>query len=203
MSPKPTGAPPPKPVRPHRPADLCDKAKAFLREYAICVDIEKAQLAVGYKAHHGNGRRILNDPRAARYLKEHTRKADQLAQVHLAWALANLKQIACGNIFDLIDRATDAGKAALTAGGFRLDLSKLTREQAYAISELGFDTNGAPKIKFHDKVAANRLIKEHLAPDKPQRVRLEGPNGGPVEIVESLGERLNAARARRRQKAAA
>jgi len=202
MSPKQAGDQPVKLAR-HRPADLNDKAKAFLREYAICVDIERAQIAVGYKPHHGNGRRILNDPRAAKWLKEHTRKADQLAQVHLAWALANLKQIAKGNIFDLIDRESDLGKAALAGGGFRFDLSKLTREQAYAIAELGFDASGAPRIRFHDKTAANRLIKEHLAPDKPQRVRLEGPNGGPVEVVESLGERLNAARARRRHKAAA
>lgn len=174
-----------------KPADLNDQQKAFVREYAVCCNLEEAQVRVGYKPHHGNARRILNDPRAARLLKEHTKRADQLASVHLAWALANLKKIADVNMHGLMMFDAD--------GNFTgLDLRKLTPEQAYAISEIGFDADGRPRVKWHDKVAANRLIRDHLAPEKPQRVRLEGPNGGPVEVVEGLGERLNAARERRK-----
>lgn len=198
MNPEQAGQQPARRAR-HRPPDLNDKQKAFLREYAICLNIEDAQERVGYARHHGNGRRILDDPRAAKWLKEYTRKADQLAQVHLAWALANLKQIAGVNIHSLL-RFEGEGDARRFVG---VDIAKMTPEQAYAISEIGFDGEGRPKIKFHDKVAANRLIKEHLAPEKPQRVRLEGPNGGPVEVVDGLAERLNAARARRRQAKAA
>jgi len=52
------------------------------------------------------------------------------------------------------------------------------------------------KIKFHDKLAANKILKDHVEPPKPQRMRLEGRDGGPVEVIDGLGARLNAARQR-------
>ncbi len=84
-----------------------------------------------------------------------------------------------------------------------LDLKQLTADQAYAIEEIGFDSKGRPKVKFADKTAANRVIHEFLEPQKPQRVRLEGRDGGPVEIIDGLGARLNAARQRVRERRSA
>lgn len=172
-----------------RPSDLNDRQKAFIREYCISLDIEDAQKKVGYKPHHGNGRRILDDPRSASELKRNQKKAAELANVHLAWVLGNIEKMAQVNIHELMlfdDKGNFTG----------LDLQKLTKEQAYAISEIGFDADGRPKIKFHDKLAANKLLKEHIEPPKPQRVRLEGRDGGPVEVIDGLGARLNAARQR-------
>lgn len=182
-----------KPIR-KRPADLNDRQKAFIREYCICRDIEEAQVKVGYQPHHGNGRRILDDPRSASYLKQCQKKAAELANVHLAWVLGNIEKMAQVNIHDLMLFADDQdGKPGAFIG---LDLKKLTKEQAYAISEIGFDADGRAKIKFHDKLAANKILKEHIEPPKPQRLRLEGRDGGPVEVIEGLGARLNAARQR-------
>lgn len=177
------------PRKAHRPTTLSDRAIAFVREYAITCDLELAEAAAGYAPGHGNGNRIIRDPRAQKLLREHQKKADELAQVHLAWTLARFKQLADANAFDLL--AIDAD-----TGSFRIDLSKLTREQAYAVAELGFDAEGRPKIKFHDKVQALKVLKDHLTPDRPSRLRLEGPDGGPVEAILGLGDRLNAARAR-------
>ena len=172
-----------------RPSDLNERQKAFIREFCICRDIEEAQVKVGYKPHHGNGRRILDDPRSASYLKHCQKKAAELANVHLAWVMANFEKMASVNVHELM-MFDDAGKF------IGLDLKKLTKDQAYAISEIGFDADGRPKIKFHDKVAVNKVLKEHIEPPKPQRVRLEGKDGGPVEIIDGLGARLNAARQR-------
>jgi phage terminase small subunit len=178
----------PKPIK-ERPPDLNQKQKAFIREYCICMNIEEAQRKVGYKQHHGNGRRILDDPRSAAELKRNQRKAAELANVHLAWVLSNIEKIAGVNFHDV--RKFDEH------GNFvGLDLQKMTREQTFAISEIGFDSEGRAKIKFHDKLAANRILKEHIEPPKPQRVRLEGRDGGPVEVIDGLGARLNAARQR-------
>lgn len=172
-----------------RPADLNERQKAFIREYCISRDIEEAQSKVGYKPHHGNGRRILDDPRSAAELKRNQKKAAELANVHLAWVMANIEKMASVNIHHLM---LFDDKGAFTG----LDLQKLTKEQAYAISEIGFDADGRAKIKFHDKLAANKLLKEQIEPPRPQRVRLEGPGGGPVEVIDGLGARLNAARQR-------
>ncbi|WP_439392352.1 terminase small subunit [Bradyrhizobium sp. PMVTL-01] len=173
-----------------RPAELGDRAKAFVREYCICLDIEEAQKRVGYHPHHGNGRRILDDPRAAVEIRRNQRKAADLAQLHQAWILSNLKKIAGVNVYGIM-QFNEAGKFT------GVDLSKLTEEQAYAISEIGFDSDGRPRIKFHDKIAANKILKEHIEPAKPQRVRLEGQNGGPVQVIDGLAARLNAARKRK------
>lgn len=172
-----------------RPAELGERAKAFIREYCICLNIEEAQKRVGYQPHHGNGRRILDDPRAQLELRRHSKKAADLAEIHQAWILTNFKNIAGVNIKDqmMFDE-----KGAFTG----VDIQKLTREQVYAISEIGFDADGRPKIKFHDKVAANKILKDHLEPPKPQRLQLEGKNGGPVEVIDGLAARLNAARQR-------
>lgn len=181
----------PKPKAPReRPADLNERQKAFIREYCICRNIEEAQAKVGYKPHHGNGRRILDDPRSATELKRNQRKAAELANVHLAWVMANIEKMASVNVHDLMLFNEDG-----TLKG--LDLKKLTKEQAYAISEIGFDADGRPKIKFHDKLAANKILKEHIEPPKAQRVKLEGNGpGGSIEVIDGLGARLNAARQR-------
>jgi hypothetical protein len=101
------------------------------------------------------------------------------------WIKASLKKLAIPNILDMIqiDQKT---------GGFAMDLRKVTREQAYAIQELGFDAEGRLKIKLHDKAAVLRFLHDDMAPERPARVRLEGPSGGPVEVIEGLGARLNA-----------
>src|SRR5580704_7921676 len=128
-----------KPIK-ERPPDLNQRQKAFIREYCICMNIEEAQKKVGYKQHHGNGRRILDDPRSAAELKRNQRKAAELANVHLAWVLSNIEKIAGVNFHDV--RKFDEH------GNFvGLDLQKMTREQTFAISEIGFDSEGRAKIK--------------------------------------------------------
>jgi len=176
-----------------RPAELGDRAKAFIREYCICLDIEEAQRKVGYKPHHGNGRRILDDPRAQVELSRHKRKAADLAEIHQAWMLSNFKKIAGVNIYDQL-QYDEKGQF------IGVDVAKLTKDQVYAISEIGFDADGRPKIKFHDKVAANKILKDHVEPPKAQRVKLEGggPNGA-IEVIDGLAARLNAAKQRVRQ----
>ncbi|HEY0909831.1 MAG TPA: hypothetical protein VGD75_06315, partial [Bradyrhizobium sp.] len=108
---------------------------------------------------------------------------------HAAWVLSKEMFIAGNNIHD-IRKFDDKGEFV------GIDLSKMTKEQSYAIQEIGFDAEGRPKIKFHDKVAALKLLHDHITPPKPQRVRLEGKDGGPVEVIDGLGARLNAARQR-------
>ncbi len=176
-----------------KPEHQNERQQAFIREFAICCDLEQAQIAVGYKPDHGNARRILNDPRAAALLKQHTKKAAELAEIHLAWTLANLKKIAGVNIHNVL--------VFDEAGAFQgVDLKKLTPEQTYAIEEIGFDAAGRPKIKFANKTVANVRLMDHLSPEAPQRVRIEGPSGGPVEVIDGLGARLNAARQRAKQR---
>jgi hypothetical protein len=179
-----------------KPEELSEQQQAFIREYAICCNLEEAQVRVGYKPHHGNARRLLNDPRAQPLLKLHTKRANELADIHLAWIKARLKLLAIPNILDMIEVDPQTG-------GFAMDLRKVTRDQAYAIQELGFDGDGRLKIKLHDKAAVLRFLHDDMAPEKPARVRLEGPSGGPVEVIEGLGARLNAARARKQQAKAA
>jgi hypothetical protein len=172
-----------------RPDQLGAKAKAFIREYCLCLDTAEAQRKVGYEVDRGNAARILNDPRAAPELKRNQRKAAELAEIHQAWILSNVKKIAGVNVYKQL-KYDEKGNFV------GIDVSGLTEEQVYAISEIGFDSDGRPKIKFHDKPAALRMLNDHLAPPKPQRVQLEGKNGGPVEVIDGLGARLNAARKR-------
>jgi hypothetical protein len=172
-----------------RPDQLGAKAKAFIREYCLCLDTAEAQRKVGYEVDRGNAARILNDPRAAAELKRNQRKAAELAEIHQAWILSNVKKIAGVNVYKQL-------KYDDTENFVGVDVSGLTEEQVYAISEIGFGGDGRPKIKFHDKPAALRMLNDHVAPPKPQRVQLEGKNGGPVEVIDGLGARLNAARQR-------
>lgn len=179
-----------------KPEDLNEREKAFVREFALTCDIQEAQRAVGYAPHTGNGRRILNDPRAQVLLKQLLKRADELAEIHLAWVKANIKRLAGFNIYDILKHNDDGSVFLDEHGHWHLDPQKLTREQMYAISEFGFDADGRMKFKLHDKLAANKVLHEDLAPEKPQRMRLEGKDGGPIEVIDGLAARLNAARQR-------
>jgi phage terminase small subunit len=172
-----------------RPADLNEKQKAFIREYCLGRNIEEAQAKVGYERHHGNGRRILDDPRSQPFIKSCQKRATELADIHLAWVMANLGKMAAVNLHHLMmfdDKDMFIG----------FDLKKMTKDEAYAISEIGFDADGRAKIKFHDKVAVNKILKDTIEPPKPLNLRLAGEKGGPVEVIDGLGARLNAARKR-------
>lgn len=186
----------------HKPEDLNVRQQALIREFAMCGDREEAELRAGYQAGHGNAHRILNDPRAKAILAQHKRKADELAGIHLAWIKANLKKIAQGNLYGILKTNPDGTVFLNDRGAWELDPAKLTAEQMFTVSEFGFDADGRLKLKFYDKAAVLRFLHDDQTPERAARVRIEGKDGGPVEIIEGLGARLNAARQRRAQRAA-
>jgi Terminase small subunit len=174
-----------------RPDQLGAKAKAFIREYCLCLNTAEAQRKVGYEVDRGNAARILNDPRAASEIKRHARKAHELAEIHQAWMMANVKKICGLNVFNQLQYDENNTLVGI-------DVRKMSEDQIYAVQEIGFDADGRPRLKFHDKLVAHKLLKDWIDPPKgAHRVKLEGNGpGGAIEVIDGLGARLNAARQR-------
>ena len=95
--------------------------------------------------------------------------------------LEELAKIGFANAGDFVTIGPD--------GVSTVELSKLTREQMAAISELQIDTSPdgkqRVKVKLHDKRGALMDIGKHLGMFK-EKVEVTGANGGPIQTQNSL-----------------
>jgi phage terminase small subunit len=173
-------------------ADLNDKQKRFVAEYLIDLNATQAAIRAGYSAKtaHVQGSRLLSDVRVSALLTEkQTKLADKL-EVTAERVIRELALIGFANMLDYIT-TTDSGEAFV-------DLSKLTREQAAAITEVtsevymeGKGDEATPvkrtKFKLSDERAALVDLGKHLGLFKQE---IE------VTIREGLPNQLEAARRR-------
>ena len=94
--------------------------------------------------------------------------------------VARLTQIATGEVGSILEIQTDIeGNQRLT-----IDPEKVM-EMKHLISKFGYDSNGLPKIEFHDAHTALRDLGRvrHLFGDSNE---LSGPGGGPIPVTMTL-----------------
>lgn len=160
---------------------LKPRQRAFARELAL-KPLEDAYEAAGYKRHHGNARRLADElwehPAFRHELETVQERAKALAGVHLAHIQLELAKLGFANMQDFI-RVTEEG-------GFEIDLSKMTRAQAAAIQEVGYDANGRMKLKLHEKRGALTDLAKIVG----------GIRDPMADAIAGIGDRLNAALSR-------
>lgn len=96
--------------------------------------------------------------------------------------IEELENLGFSNMMDFYKAGED--------GKLELDLSKLTRDQAAALSQVTFDGDKTT-IKLVDKRSSLELLGKHLGM-WPNRHELGGPDGGPIEVRDC--SRLDVAR---------
>lgn len=168
------------------------REKRFVDEYLVDLDPQRAAVAAGYAtttARTKSYQWVSNSeqkPHVYEAIQKALEKRSNRTEITADRVLRELALLGFANMEDYVRIGTN--------GDPYIDLSKLTREQAAALSEIAVDdyVEGRGKnardvrkvrIKFHDKKGALVDIGKHLGMFK-ERVEHTGKDGGPIEHKE-------------------
>ncbi len=170
--------------------------ETFCREYIIDLNGTRAAIAAGYskRTAHAAACRLLSNVKVKKLLAQLTRKHADKLDLSAEKVLSELSRMAFSNLLDYGTVTDD--------GGFVIDLSTLTREQAAAIHEITVDeymdgrgegarTVKRTKFKLASKIDALALLGKYL---KLFTEKIE------VSGLEHLPELMAEARARANEK---
>lgn len=132
----------------------------FCEEYMKDLNATKAAKRSGYskKTAHSIGPRLLEDVDIKKYISNLKRKRSDKAEITAERVLREIAKMAFSNLGDYITIQKD--------GTAEIDLRKLTRNQAAALSEVTVDDDSLGgqkvKIKLHDKLKGLEQLGRHL-----------------------------------------
>jgi phage terminase small subunit len=166
---------------------LTPKQERFVAEYLIDLNATQAAIRSGYsvKTASSQGERLLRNVEVAKAITVAQKAREQRTEITQDRVLKELAKLGFANMQDYMSITKEGEPFA--------DLSKLSRDQAAAITEFtvedftegrGDDARDVRRVKFKlaDKRAALVDIGKHLGMFK-EKVELTGANGGPVETV--------------------
>jgi phage terminase small subunit len=139
--------------------EFTPKQQAFIEEYLKDPNATQAALRAGYSSRtaYRSGADNLRKPQIRAAIARHREERCERVKVDADWVLHELITLAKANFLDYVD---------LESGGkVKVDLSKLSRDQAAAVSEVTFDelAGGGTRVKFKlvDKLRTLDLLGKH------------------------------------------
>jgi phage terminase small subunit len=164
---------------------LSIKQERFVSEFLIDGNGTAAVIRAGYSVNGAKqvASKLLKHPQVAEAVAEGQAAITKRNQVDQDWVIQNLKRIAQANMMDYMRVQPDGNALG--------DLSKLTRDQAYAISEIVceeyVDGTGkaarrvkSTKFKLKDTIRANELLGKNLGMFKD---KVEVEHAGGITVV--------------------
>ena len=170
---------------------LTDRQALFVREYLVDLNATQAAIRAGYARTRASqhGWRLKHNPGVAAQIDAAMADRARLEGITAERVLFELALLGFANIMDYFEAGED--------GAARPDLSRLTRDQAAAITEVQVEAVGAAgrevrkvKIKLADKSRNLELIGRHLGlfPRAPAREKATGASEA-GEAGETGGDR--------------
>ena len=138
---------------------LTAKQQAFVDEFQIDLNATQAAIRAGYSAKTARqiGAENLSKPAIKAAIARHRAERSERTKIDADYVLHELANLTKANILDYM--------VADQRGTLRVDLTKLTRDQAAAISEVTVDelTTGGTRVKFRliDKLKTLDLLGKH------------------------------------------
>ena len=146
------------------------------RTYAEVYPGERTPMTVATKAS-----KLHNSPDVALRIAEIKAQFATKTSITAQRVLEEMAKIGFANVGDFVTVGPD--------GKSNVDLSKISKDQMAAVSEIQIDTSEdgkqRVKVKLHDKRAALLDIGKHLGMFK-DKLEVSGPNGGPIETVNTV-----------------
>ena len=166
---------------------MTPRQKRFVQEYLIDLNATQACIRAGYakgKSAEVQGSVLLGNPKVAEAVVKAQEKAAARHEVTLDRIIAELAKLGFSNMQDYMRVGPDGDPV--------LDFSRLTREQAAALTEVtvedfvdgrGEDARAVRRVKFKlaDKRAALVDLGKHLG-GFAERRELSGRDGGPLVV---------------------
>ena len=158
------------------------KHELFAQELAKGKTQDEAYVAAGYKPSEQNASRLNRNDKVADRVKELMQKGAERTEITIERVINELAKLGFSNMADYMRPGTDVDPI--------LDFSKITRDQAAALTEVtvedfvdgcGEDARDVKRVKFKlaDKRAALVDIGKHLGAFV-ERHEHTGKGGGPV-----------------------
>lgn len=155
-------SPPPQSSTTNHPT-LTRKQKKFVEFFLRGMSCKQAALTAGYSASMAENASVAirKHPTVAREIQRRLDEDYEELELTTKMIENNNRRMAEWNLLDYGVIQPD--------GNFKFDLRSVTREQAYAIQEVGWDPNGALRLRFADKKANNEMLgkfKKMGSPDE-------------------------------------
>ncbi|WP_298966159.1 terminase small subunit [uncultured Roseibium sp.] len=177
---------------------LTDKQARFIEEYLVDLNATQAAIRAGYSEKTANeqGSRLLANVKVSDAIAEAQKERSERTQITQDRVLLELARLSFSDL-----------RKCLTPSGHLVDPQDWDDDTAAAISSLEVVTNRTSekdadgktpveythKIKTWDKNAALEKLSKHLGLYAPEKKEISGPDGGPLEVVETPASvRLNA-----------
>ena len=137
--------------------ELTAKEVIFVAAYLVDLNGQKAAKAAKYGTPRITAYRVLARPVVQAAIE--AGQAAKMAKFEIDGdrVVRELVKLGLANMADYTIKIMNADRTYLS-----FDATNLTRDQMAAISEVGFDQHGRPKIKMHDKQAALVALGKHL-----------------------------------------
>lgn len=189
---------------------LTPKQRAFVREYLIDLNATQAAIRAGYSETTARaiGAENLTKPDIASAIRKAMDERAERTQITADRVLTELAKIGFSDIRKVVKWHSQANVAfadsdlegEIEDGTLRVSVANqvelvssedIDDETAAAIAELSMTSQGALKVKLHDKRASLVDIGRHLGMFK-ERVEHTGKDGGPIEIDQKVREDADA-----------
>jgi phage terminase small subunit len=151
---------------------MTPKRQRFVDEYLIDLNATQAAIRAGYSAKTAGsiGEEILKIPEVAYAIAARQAKVAEKLEITQERIAAELAKIGFADVRQLFDDEGNLKK-----------LSELDDKAAACISSIDLSDGDIAKVRLWDKRAALVDLGKHLGMFK-ERVSVENPDGGPLEI---------------------
>jgi phage terminase small subunit len=185
-------------------ADLSERQKRFVAEYLIDLNATKAYTRAGYTAKAADvaGPRLLGNVRVSKAVAAALERRAKKYEISADRVLEELAAIAFADIGEVV-RVDDEGRVSIRP----LDkLEPRTRRAIAEVSQVVSESIAADSgvvervrqsVKHHSKVAALKMLMDHLGMEAPKKrehsgelnhVHRKAPEYGPGEVIVRLTE---------------
>jgi len=156
-------------------SELLDSEQAFINEYMLDFDPNKAATRAGYKQPYAAYRRLLSDSRIRYVIMCRQQELREISQVTSQAILNEFSKIAFADIGDFVEFDNNI-----------VTLKESNKVDTSVISEVQSTQYGV-KIKLHNKHAALEAMGKHIGMFK-EKLEITGKNGDPIKIESDMNE---------------
>lgn len=167
------------------PPRLTARQQRFVEEYLVDLNATKAAVRAGYSSQGADAAasRLLGNVRVQQAISAAQQERARRTDITADRVIQELALIAFSDLGDVFEN--DAGTLKMRK------LSELpggVRRAIESIREQPTDKGLTRSVKMHSKVAALKMLADHLGMEAPKRHELTGPGGRPIETVNAHGK---------------
>lgn len=163
---------------------LNERQQAFVEEYLIDLNATRAAIRAGYSPTSARtvGPRLLSDDVVAAALQRALSERSKRTGITAERVLQELAHVAFSDITQAVE---------LMGGGVSIkvnaDSPESIRRAVESISEKPSEHGVARSVKMHPKLAALKMLADHLGLSTDQlKIELSGPGGAPIQTDAKL-----------------